>query len=173
MTTTRPARPTDATALAALLDRCSPATRHQRFHGVVTEIPAAYLRRCLSGEHVTRVAQVGAELVGFASAGPVFDEPTVHEVAVLVEDGWQRRGVGRALVLALLADVPVPVVRMELTRSPLLDHLYATLPVIGTASYGNDVTIDIDVAAVMRAVPGPAPRPRCSAVRRRAAAALT
>ncbi len=170
MTDIRPVRPGDAGALAALMSRCSPATRHQRFHGVVTEIPAGYLLDCLSGEHVALVAQRGADLVGFASVGPVFDEPAVHELAVLVEDGWQRRGVGRALVLALLAVVPVPVVRMELTRSPLLDHLRATLPVVGSTSYGADVTIDIDVASALagltRAAAAPAPRRRCSAVRR-------
>jgi hypothetical protein len=96
----------------------------------------------------------------------------VHELAVLVEDRWQRTGVGRALVLALFAVVPVPLVRMELTRSPLLDHLRATLPVVGSASHGADVTIDVDVAAVMRAAVAPAPRRRCSAVRRPSAAAL-
>lgn len=169
----RRAHPGDAEALAQLMSRCSPATRHQRFHGVVTDIPPAYLRRCLTGEHETRVAAVGADLVGFASVGPVFEEPDVHEVAVLVEDRWQGQGVGRALVLSLFAVVPVRIVRMELTRSPLLDHLRATLPVVGTRRFGADTTIDIDVAAVRRAVAATAPRRPWSAVRRPAAPALT
>lgn len=169
----RPARPGDAEALARMMSRCSLATRHQRFHGVVTDIPPAYLRSCLTGEHETRVAQVGTDVVGFASVGPVFEEPDVHEVAVLVEDRWQRRGVGRSLVLSLFAVVPVGIVRMELTRSPLLNHLRTTLPVVGTRQYGADTTIDIDVAAVRRAAAAPAQRRPSSAVRRPAVPALT
>jgi hypothetical protein len=41
----RPLRAGDESGLAAMVDRCSPTTRHQRFHGVVTEIPPTYLRR--------------------------------------------------------------------------------------------------------------------------------
>jgi GNAT superfamily N-acetyltransferase len=165
--------PHDANALADMMSRCSPATRHRRFHGVVTAIPPAYLARCLSGEHDALVAVADGEVVGMASIGPVFEEPAVHEVAVLVEDRWQGRGIGRALVLALFARAVVEVVRMELCRSPLLDHLVATLPVVGSRQFGCDTTIDVDVRAVRRAARETAPRPPSSAGRRRAAAVPT
>src|SRR5262245_2390767 len=105
----RPARPDDAAALAAMFGRCSKQTRYRRFHGFVTEIPAAYLRRCLGDEppaHRTRVAEVvtagpAGPLVGLAGSGPVSGAPGVHEAGVLVEDAWQRRGIGRLLVSGL------------------------------------------------------------------------
>jgi GNAT superfamily N-acetyltransferase len=165
--------PNDADGLADLMSRCSPATRHQRFHGVVTAIPPAYLARCLSGEHDALVAVAGGEIVGMASIGPVFEEPAVHEVAVLVEDRWQGKGIGRALVLALFARAAVETVRMELCRSPLLDHLIETLPVIRSHQFGCDTTIDVDVRAVRRAARVTAPRPPSSAGRRPAAAVPT
>jgi hypothetical protein len=163
----------DGTVLADLMSRCSPVTRHQRFHGVVTAIPPAYLASCLSGEHDALVEIVGGEIVGMASMGPVFEEPDVHEVAVLVEDRWQGKGVGRALVSALFARAVVGTARMELCRSPLLDHLVATLPVVRSQQFGCDVTIDVDVLAVRRAARVPAPRPPSSAGRRPVAAVPT
>jgi hypothetical protein len=37
----RRARPCDAVALTAMFGRCSGETRYRRFHGRVTEMPAA------------------------------------------------------------------------------------------------------------------------------------
>lgn len=158
----RPLTPGDEDALTALVARCSPRTRHQRFHGVVDRIPPAYLRRCLSGEHATVVAEAAGLVIGFGSVGPVFEEPDVHEIAVLVEDDWQGRGVGRALASALFAVVPVDVVRLEMCRSPLARHLAATLPVLRTRHLGCDTLLDVDVPAVRRAAAGSAPSPRSS-----------
>jgi GNAT superfamily N-acetyltransferase len=169
----RPLDREDADALADLMARCSPTTRRQRFHGVVTAIPPAYLARCLSGEHDALVAVVAGVVVGMASMGPVFEEPAVHEVAVLVEDRWQGEGVGRALVLGLFARTRVATVRMELCRSPLVDHVRATLPVVRRWQFGCDTVFDVDVAAVRRAAREPARRPPSSAGRRRVAAVPT
>ena len=144
----RALQPDDADALARMVSRCSPRTRYQRFHGVVTEIPPAYLRRCLSGEHTALVAEEDGELVGLASVGPVFEEPDVPEVAVIVEDGWQGRGVGRTLVAALVEKAGVAVVRMELCRTSLLAYVTATFPVVASRGHGCDVTVDVDVSAV-------------------------
>jgi len=143
----RAVEPTDAEALARMMSRCSPRTRYLRFHGVVTEIPPAYLRRCLSGEHTALVAEVDAEIVGLASIGPVVEEP---EMAVIVEDGWQGRGVGRELVAALVAKTGVAVVRMELCRTPLLTYLTETLPVVASRQHGCDVIIDVDMRSVVQ-----------------------
>jgi hypothetical protein len=55
----RALRSDDVAALARMTERCSPRTRYARFHGVVTEILPAYLRRCLSGEHSALVVEEG------------------------------------------------------------------------------------------------------------------
>jgi GNAT superfamily N-acetyltransferase len=143
----RALRPDDTDALARMVSRCSPRTRYLRFHGVVTEIPPAYLRRCLSGEHLALVAEEGSELVGLVSIGP--PEPDVPEVAAIVEDAWQGQGVGRALLAALVAKAGVAVVRMEVCRTPLLTYLTETFPVVASQQHGCDVTIDIAIDTVV------------------------
>ncbi len=146
----RLATPGDAGPLAAMLARCSPMTRYRRFHGVVTEFPPAYLRRCLDGEHTAMVAEEAGEVVALASVGPVFEEPAVHEVAVVVEDRRQGKGLGRELVTALLAHAGVAVVRMELCQTSLLDHVTATLPVLASHHHGCDTTVDVDVRSAVQ-----------------------
>ncbi len=136
----------DAAGLARMMARCSPRTRYERFHGVVTEIPPAYLRRCQSGEHTALVVEEDGELVALASIGPA-DAP---ECAVIVEDGWQGRGVGRAIMAALFAKAGVTVVRMELCRASLLRYVTSTLPVLASQQHGCDVTIEVDVRSVVQ-----------------------
>lgn len=140
----------DAAALTRMMTRCSPKTRYERFHGVVTEIPPAYLRRCLTGEHTALVVEEHAEIVALASIGPAVEPPDVPEVAVIVEDGWQGRGVGRALMAALFAKAGVTVVRMELCRASLLRYVTSTLPVLASEQHGCDVTLEVDVRSVVQ-----------------------
>ena len=101
----RQARPADRAALEAMHDRCSPASRIARWHAPIRAIPRGYLDEVTSGLalHPAYVAERGGELAGLASACLV--APGCWELGVLVEDGWQRRGVGRALVGALIRDV--------------------------------------------------------------------
>lgn len=142
-------RAEDVDALSAMLGRCSPATRYQRFHGVATEFPPGYLRRCLTGEHVAMVAAEDDAVVAMASVGPVFDAPAVHEVAAIVEDRWQSKGIGRQLVASLLAHAGVTVVRMEVCRTSLLGYLTSTLPVVAAAHHGCDTVLDLDVRSAV------------------------
>ena len=142
-------RADDAEALTRMLSRCSPMTRYRRFHGVATEFPPTYLRRCLTGEHVAMVAEEDTEVVALASVGPVFEEPTVQEVATIVEDRWQSKGLGRALVASLLAHTGVTVVRMEVCQTSLLGYLTRTLPVVTSHHHGCDTTLDLDVRSAV------------------------
>jgi hypothetical protein len=159
----RRARGADAAALEEMLDRCSAETRYRRFHGAGSWLPAAYLRRCLSGEPpaqevrvVESVDRAASEasgrpcLVGLASACPVLDTPHVREVSALVEDRWQRRGIGRLLLgelCACLSAAGVRVVRLELCRSQpgLLAHVLGHAPVTAARAAGCDVSVDLDI----------------------------
>lgn len=144
----RAAHPEDAAGLARMMARCSPRTRYERFHGVVTDIPPAYLRRCLSGEHIALVVEEDGEIVALASIEPPAGD--VPEMGVIVEDAWQRRGVGRALVAALFAKAGVTVVRMELCRASLLEYVTSALPVLASDQHGCDVTLEVDVRSVVQ-----------------------
>jgi GNAT superfamily N-acetyltransferase len=156
----RPVRPGDAEALAEMFGRCSDETRYHRFHGVVRELPPAYLRRCLDpgpDAHTAFVAEVAAggarRLVGLASAGPVAGASHVLETGVLVEDALQRQGIGRRLLAALSAHARasgVGLLRLEMCRSrpALLAYVFAHAQVAAATRDGCDVTIDVSVDAM-------------------------
>ena len=99
--TVRPIRPDDAERLGRLLRRLSRDTVHKRFFTAVVDPPASALRRLAEVDHVRReafVAVVRDEVVGVARYEGRRDDPTVAEAAVVVEDAWQRRGIGRRLL---------------------------------------------------------------------------
>ncbi|KAB8160319.1 hypothetical protein FH609_027850 [Streptomyces sp. 3MP-14] len=90
--------------LPAALDlhaRCSPGNLAQRYPGGAREADD-YLRHLLNGRHGASVAaHLGTgQLVGL---GHVLWDGPESEVALLVADDWQRRGVGGALLGALVA----------------------------------------------------------------------
>jgi GNAT superfamily N-acetyltransferase len=119
----RQATTADRDALDEMFDRCTPQTRYRRFHGAVSTLPRRYLTEALSGSPVHHA------LVAFASGTPgsmpygtehnspddasrpivvalascrVIDEG-MAEVGILVEDAWQRHGVGAVLLAELVA----------------------------------------------------------------------
>jgi len=113
----RPASPADMAALGDFFAGLSARTRYLRFFGPVT--PTAALLRLLSGADVNVDAVVavrGGVIIGHAMAADrpgtegsrcpagVRDppEPTVTEIGVVVADAWQGRGVGSAMVRALV-----------------------------------------------------------------------
>jgi GNAT superfamily N-acetyltransferase len=112
----RQAGPGDRDALTRMFERCTPATRYHRFHGPVRAIPRAYLAEALSGSPfhyalaafpaspvslaapagpATRAGD-GGETVALASGRLVAEGAA--ELGLLIEDGWQRRGLGTRLV---------------------------------------------------------------------------
>lgn len=98
----RRARPADRPALAQMLARCSAETRLRRFHGFRDSFPEPYLAEALAGSagHFAVVAQARDALVGLASCCTVAAD--TGEIAVLVEDDCQRRGIGAGLLHALV-----------------------------------------------------------------------
>ena len=100
----------DRPALERMLARCTRQTRYRRFHGPVKVFPERYLTEALSGSplHFALVAcldEDGADedgaVVALASCRAV--DEGVAEVGILVEDEWQRRGVGSALLREIVA----------------------------------------------------------------------
>ncbi|WP_394813100.1 GNAT family N-acetyltransferase [Streptomyces boetiae] len=96
----RAAGPADAAEARAMHARCSSRTLTLRYHGPVTDADR-YLAHLLDPRHgVSLVAEDGqGRVVGLAH---LLWDGEETEVALLVEDAWQRHGVGRALLRALI-----------------------------------------------------------------------
>lgn len=104
----RPIDPTDVAELKAGLLRLSPETRVKRFHTSVSQLSDQqwrYLTDVDGRDHVAYVACLDEDVPG-ARRGAIIGvgrfirdpkEPNVAEVAFVVHDPCQRRGVGRAL----------------------------------------------------------------------------
>ena len=115
----------DRGELARMFERCTLETRYRRFHGPVKAIPERYLADALSGRpfHYALVAgpvpapgavpaldpaavsgppgtQAGG-IVALASCRTV-DEGAA-ELGLLIEDAWQRHGLGTRLLRDLVA----------------------------------------------------------------------
>jgi acetyltransferase len=104
----RPVEPRDAAAEQAFVANLSPSARFRRFHFGLNELPETMLRAFVSADQHSHVALV-AEAVGderriVADARYVLDgEPGTAEFAIAVSDAWQGFGLGRKLMLRLLA----------------------------------------------------------------------
>lgn len=86
----------DTTALRAMHDRCSAETVLRHYGAPMTRLDPRLARRMLLGGAGSLVAAVGEQVVGLAALGEVADGRC--EAALVVEDGWQRRGVGTRLL---------------------------------------------------------------------------
>jgi hypothetical protein len=121
----RPPRSEDRDGLDDMWSRCSVATRHARFFAPVPTMPSVYLEHVLTQPDQSMVATAGGELIAVASL--VHNPDGRAELAVLVEDRWQRIRLGPRLVAALL--------RAESARQ--IDSVYASVLV------GNEAALSI------------------------------
>ncbi|MCA1655916.1 MAG: GNAT family N-acetyltransferase, partial [Pseudonocardiaceae bacterium] len=101
----RPIVPSDAEALTAFHGRMSERTRYLRYFGAYPQIPPRDLARFTTVDHRDRVAFVallGDDIVAVARYERIDDGPTA-EVAFVVEDRHQSRGLGPILLEHLAA----------------------------------------------------------------------
>nr|WP_239029287.1 GNAT family N-acetyltransferase [Pseudonocardia acidicola] len=122
----------DAPLVAALHARCSPETRLARFRTPKPRLHPDELRRLVGdvgdtpvpGDHSVLVLTAdGGSAVGLANLQPV--DARTGGFAVLVEDAWQGRGLGTALVRRV-AELALEQGYQELTAVAPTDNLQVT-----------------------------------------------
>ncbi|MFE0459527.1 GNAT family N-acetyltransferase [Kitasatospora sp. NPDC058965] len=99
--TVRRAAPADKPAALAMHHRCSTTTLRKRYHGPVADADR-YLEHLLDPRHGQTLAVETEDGRLVALAHLMWDDDSA-ELAVLVEDGWQRRGLGLDLLRRMAA----------------------------------------------------------------------
>ena len=100
-------------------ERCSLATRIARFHAPVRDIPASYLETVLTDPSTSLVGVQRSAGAVIALASLIPGRGGSAELGVLVEDTWQRQGIGREVVAQLIASAHQVT---ELTASVLAQN---------------------------------------------------
>ncbi|SEQ49378.1 Acetyltransferase (GNAT) family protein [Lentzea xinjiangensis] len=100
----RPGGSSDEDAVADLHARCSMRTLFNRYHSGMRTVPRRWLHRLLNPPRGTTVLAQCADRVVALGQLIQTGTPDCAEVSLLVEDAWQHRGVGTALLGALAAD---------------------------------------------------------------------
>jgi len=101
----RPIGPEDRDALAAAFDRLSPESRYRRFLSPLPRLSSSqldYLTRVDHHDHEALVAVDPGTRDGLGVARYVRTRPAEAEPAVVVADDWHGRGLGGALLRALV-----------------------------------------------------------------------
>jgi RimJ/RimL family protein N-acetyltransferase len=103
----RPVVPADVVGLVASLARSSQESRYWRFFTPVPD-PAPFVRRLVQSldghDHAALVVLDGERVIALAQWDRSDDDAGAAEVAITVEDAWQRRGLGKVLIRALAGD---------------------------------------------------------------------
>ncbi len=99
----RTASPSDGKKLRAMFSRSTSETVYRRFHVPYPEVPGWMLSLMLGAgqqDMEALVAVAEGEIVGHAMYARV-EASSEAEMAIIIEDGWQSRGVGRQLLSEL------------------------------------------------------------------------
>ena len=103
----RPVEADDADRVRRLFERLSPQSIYRRFFTLFPVPPASVLRHLTAvdhGDHEALAVLDGDDILALASWDRPVHGSTDAEIAVLVEDAWQHKGLGRALVRMLTAE---------------------------------------------------------------------
>ncbi|MYS23152.1 Acetyltransferase (GNAT) family protein [Streptomyces sp. DvalAA-14] len=129
--TVRRAGSDDHAAALAMHDRCSPATLSSRYHGPVGDADR-YLAHLLS-PRFGRTLAVETASGRLVALGHLLWDGDENEVALIVEDDWQRRGIGAALLRRLV----------ELAAEAGRDSVYAVTRSSNTAMVATMRELDL------------------------------
>ncbi len=119
----RVASAADALLVGALHARCSPAARRSRFLSPTPHLGPGELDALLGGYALLALSADGGSAVAVANLD--LDAPGAGRCAVLVDNAWQGRGLGTALVRRL-ADTAAEQGLVELTGRARPDDLGVT-----------------------------------------------
>jgi GNAT superfamily N-acetyltransferase len=166
--TVRPAGPEDVDAVLALNAECSPQARHRRYLSSPAGPNPMQVARLLSVPNgTTLVVERESELRVVAMANLVCDGAEA-EVALLVADTYQRRGVGTALLhrmVRLATGAGIEVLRAHLHEDNAA--MVATMRRLGRPTRvsrdGRLVTLSVDLRLSVDPEPGSAPEPPAAA----------
>jgi GNAT superfamily N-acetyltransferase len=93
----------DGEKLRAMFSRTSKEAIHKRFHIPYPEVPEWMVGLMLDSDHHDKEALVAVaeeKIIGHAMYVRLEDD-TEAEMAIIVEDGWQSKGVGKSLLSEL------------------------------------------------------------------------
>jgi N-acetylglutamate synthase-like GNAT family acetyltransferase len=156
----RPSKGEDLESLRAFVARCSPETLYRRFHGTGPRAIDREVSRIATptADHRSWVVVDGGEVRGTASLAR--SRAGATEMAVVVEDQWFRRGIGRALIGAIkshaeLAGVETITALIQADNERAVRFIRAVAPGATIRFVGGaELEVDLTVAAM---APGPAP----------------
>jgi GNAT superfamily N-acetyltransferase len=145
----RALRQSDRDGLKALFHRCSPESIRYRFLSTIKSLPVELLDRLLNVDGATQVALVvvpqedsDPRIIAVGRYNAIPERPQVAEVAFLVEDEFQKRGIGTQL-LDTLAVVALDHGITHFSADVLVDNLLmlsvfrkAGYALTSSASYG-------------------------------------
>ena len=170
----RPARPDDLAALSDFFAQLSTQTRYLRFFGPVMPSQALLRQLCGLADTIDAVVAVrGGVIVGHAMAvdRTSHQGARVTDIGVVVADAWQGRGLGSALVRALVTGARVRGVKvMEMDvldgNRHVLDMITSHWPAARIGHTRDSVSIRIQLPQQQRQQPetGAEGRPAAVAV---------
>ena len=153
----RTIRPSDRALIQAGWEQLSPASRYRRFLSVKSKLTDQELMYLTSPDGVNHVALGAARSVdgveeglGVARFVRLPDEPTVAEPAIAVVDPWQRKGLGRLLLLRLVEaarEHGIERFRSDvLASNDAIRAILAGLPGVTVHEDGATLTVEVMLA---------------------------
>ncbi len=158
--TIRAIRPEDAPRLQAFVQRLSPESVYYRFLVSVKELSDAEAAQLANVDYRQRMALVatlpegdGERVIGVARYAARPEAPDRAEVAIVVEDRYQRRGLGRYLVIQLATyarrhGIRVLTATLNANNTPIKQFIKRIgLPTRVVAVEGGELDVEVDVSA--------------------------
>jgi RimJ/RimL family protein N-acetyltransferase len=153
----RPIRAGDEAALTSFYERLSPQTAYQRFFAAMRRLPPDWARILVNVDYDRRMAIAavgpGGELIGVARYA--YDERADEaEIAVVVEDRWQGRGLGKLLLGELVGYAAAKGIRR--LRAYVLADNVRMLELIRRGTRILERKLEAGVVSLLLAPPGDA-----------------